>query len=222
MSVKSGKDTASKKDFKSNKSYKRNGTDFTDEGVFDASETASRRDSEIGIIDVRPIYNGEVKEIEFSFDLPSEDYGFEDVVFDSPINVSGKVTRRATGRGGSEDFTELSLCVCADITAKCARCLCEIPDTLEYTQSYSLTKSANSEDGEEYICVKHGRLDLYETARSLFLLNLPMRFLCDEDCKGICFTCGKNLNEGDCDCESDAEEKKVDPRLAALLDIEID
>ena len=31
-------------------------------------------------------------------------------------------------------------------------------------------------------------------------LDLPAKFLCKEDCKGICFTCGKNLNEGQCSC----------------------
>lgn len=209
MACESGKDRASKKDFRNNNEYTR--------------EDFSERDGDVGIIDVRPIYNGEVKEIEFSFELPSEDYGFADITFDSPIKASGKVTRRAAGRGGSEDFAELYLGVSADITAECARCLCEIPDTLEYTQVYSLTKSVNTDDSEEYICVKHGKLDLYETARDLFLLNVPTRFLCDEDCKGICYSCGKNLNEGECECsKKSAEEKKVDPRLAALLDIEIE
>ena len=37
------------------------------------------------------------------------------------------------------------------------------------------------------------------------------KHLCSEDCKGLCPTCGKDLNEGPCGCG-----KEVDPRLAVL------
>ena len=43
-------------------------------------------------------------------------------------------------------------------------------------------------------------------------LNIPMKPLCREDCKGICPTCGADLNLGPCSCE----EKSVDPRWAGL------
>ncbi|HVR99533.1 MAG TPA: DUF177 domain-containing protein [Thermoanaerobaculia bacterium] len=43
-------------------------------------------------------------------------------------------------------------------------------------------------------------------------LNIPMKPLCREDCKGICPTCGADLNLGACVCE----EKTVDPRWASL------
>jgi uncharacterized protein len=42
-------------------------------------------------------------------------------------------------------------------------------------------------------------------------LNLPAKFLCSDDCKGMCFKCGKDLNSGSCSCEKD-----IDPRLEAL------
>lgn len=43
-------------------------------------------------------------------------------------------------------------------------------------------------------------------------LNIPMKPLCREDCKGICPTCGADLNLGACACE----EKAADPRWAGL------
>jgi uncharacterized protein len=43
-------------------------------------------------------------------------------------------------------------------------------------------------------------------------MEFPLRFLCKEDCKGLCQRCGKNLNEGECGCET----KEFDPRLAPL------
>ena len=43
------------------------------------------------------------------------------------------------------------------------------------------------------------------------MLNMDSRLLCREDCKGLCFRCGKDLNEGPCGCQAEA-----DPRLAVL------
>lgn len=43
-------------------------------------------------------------------------------------------------------------------------------------------------------------------------LNVPMKPLCSEDCKGLCPHCGSNLNEGSCHCQA----TDVDPRWAAL------
>jgi uncharacterized protein len=43
-------------------------------------------------------------------------------------------------------------------------------------------------------------------------LALPMRFLCAEDCRGICPHCGTNRNHGECTCE----DRSPDPRLQVL------
>ena len=59
------------------------------------------------------------------------------------------------------------------------------------------------------------KLDLDELVYSEVIVSLPMKHLCSEECRGICFKCGKNLNDGDCDCP----KKEIDPRLAALADL---
>ncbi|MBR6599034.1 MAG: DUF177 domain-containing protein, partial [Oscillospiraceae bacterium] len=45
-------------------------------------------------------------------------------------------------------------------------------------------------------------IDLKEIAISDLLLQLPSKTLCDEECKGLCPSCGCNLNESQCDCFS--------------------
>ncbi|MGI6643852.1 MAG: YceD family protein [Bacillota bacterium] len=35
------------------------------------------------------------------------------------------------------------------------------------------------------------------------VLNLPMKPLCTDECKGLCPACGGNLNEGDCGCQKE-------------------
>lgn len=60
-------------------------------------------------------------------------------------------------------------------------------------------------------------LDLGALLWEEFVLTLPTKPLCRKDCKGICPTCGKNLNEGACTCEKEGN----DPRMAILRDLKI-
>lgn len=57
----------------------------------------------------------------------------------------------------------------------------------------------------------HHQIDLTEALRQQIFLNLPMVTLCQEDCKGLCTQCGKDLNTGPCDCEPE-----VDTRMSIL------
>ncbi|MFO7803700.1 MAG: DUF177 domain-containing protein [Desulfovermiculus sp.] len=60
---------------------------------------------------------------------------------------------------------------------------------------------------------RHGlELDLAAVLWEQFILALPVKPLCSEDCQGICSQCGANLNHGDCGCDHDAP----DPRLEVL------
>lgn len=46
-------------------------------------------------------------------------------------------------------------------------------------------------------------IDLTESVREDILLFFPQRFLCSEACKGLCVSCGANLNNGACTCSND-------------------
>lgn len=60
-----------------------------------------------------------------------------------------------------------------------------------------------------------GAVDIDELVREQVLLTLPLRILCQEDCKGLCPTCGADLNTETCGCE----QREIDPRWAALADL---
>lgn len=45
-------------------------------------------------------------------------------------------------------------------------------------------------------------------------LGMPMKFVCREDCKGLCYRCGVDLNEGRCSCP----KEDMDPRMSVLLE----
>ena len=60
-------------------------------------------------------------------------------------------------------------------------------------------------------------LDVTELLRDVLLAGQPMKNLCKADCKGLCPSCGANLNDGECGCDKFI----VDPRLAALKGLKI-
>jgi uncharacterized protein len=59
---------------------------------------------------------------------------------------------------------------------------------------------------------REGAIDLVQLLREQFQLALPMKPLCTDACRGLCVTCGANLNRVTCTCRPQWE----DPRLAAL------
>ena len=70
-------------------------------------------------------------------------------------------------------------------------------------------------DEEDIILFDGHEVELDDIVRDRFLMNLSGRYLCRDDCKGLCPVCGHNLNEGDCGCN----REYIDPRWQALADI---
>jgi uncharacterized protein len=71
------------------------------------------------------------------------------------------------------------------------------------------------EEDLEVVFVADGELDLAELAAEQILLGLPMRWVCNEACRGLCPQCGANRNqENACTCEPE-----TDPRWQALADL---
>ena len=95
----------------------------------------------------------------------------------------------------------------------CDRCASDFDQDMELPIDVVLVNElANEENEDEGVFPLDGdEADLDEIVRTIFVLNMDSKLLCSEDCKGLCFRCGKNLNHGMCDCK-----KEIDPRLAAL------
>src|SRR5215212_228399 len=91
----------------------------------------------------------------------------------------------------------------------CRRCLKPVEGMLK-AEVQELVE-ANHREGETYR-LGHDFVDLEPLAREALVLDLPLAPLCREDCRGLCPTCGADLNLGDCDCPP----ADVDPRWAAL------
>ena len=161
------------------------------------------------ILDMRPMLRGETDRIRFDYPLtPDLPDGAE---FDGDAHVVGEVTDEA-------GYMRLILTAKVSYHTECARCLEPVGGdfsvTLERTVAAegTLTEEQLEENVDEYAVIEDGKLDLDETIREELLLSFPMRFLCQEDCPGLCPKCGKPRREGDCGCPT----FEPDPRLAVL------
>ena len=57
-------------------------------------------------------------------------------------------------------------------------------------------------------------LDLSEAVRQYFGFSMPFKPICREDCKGLCLTCGTDLNETECSCDMVIRDPRWGPLLA--------
>ena len=103
--------------------------------------------------------------------------------------------------------------VTTTIHGVCDRCASDFDREMEIPINVVLvTELSNEDDEDEWVFPLEGdSADLEDIVRTVFVLNMDSKLLCREDCKGLCCRCGKNLNNGSCDCQ-----KELDPRFAAL------
>ena len=158
---------------------------------------------------MRPMLRGETSRIEIDFFLPPELPDGAEIMGDA--HVVGDVTDQA-------GYMHLHLTASVDYRAECARCLEPVSGSfsvsLERTVATkdSLSEKQLEENVDEYAVIEGGSLDLDELIREELLLCFPMRFLCSDDCPGLCPKCGKALRLGECGCP----KTEPDPRLAVL------
>jgi len=96
----------------------------------------------------------------------------------------------------------------AAVEQECRRCLSPVIQRVDDTVDMYFSEIGPDEEeieGEVYpMPVRGAELDLTEAVREQVLLRVPEFAVCREDCRGFCPQCGKNLNEGDCDCVPEA------------------
>lgn len=104
------------------------------------------------------------------------------VKFSSPIKIRAvisKITNAVTA--------DLSLK--ASMQMDCSRCLNKFE--VNFEKKLRLTYSVDKSESV---------IDLSPDIREAIIFDYPIKPLCSPDCKGLCLKCGKNLNEGVCDC----------------------
>ncbi len=143
-------------------------------------------------VDLLTIINNTEKEINFEGKTTFTDNGCK-----VDCNVEGK----ASSFSGQ---IEIAISIDAVVDTKCARCLkpLQLPVRMEVEEAV----------GEEGVVLEGTILNVSNIVKNNIVAELPIRFLCKEDCKGICSTCGADLNITECNCK----HEYFDERFAVL------
>lgn len=165
-------------------------------------------------VDITDVVSNEnksvTKEVEFEFT------SFDSKLGNFPISKKTPFTLQLT----NEENKRLLIQTEVDVTIEipCDRCLAPVNTDLHleiYKELPIGETEMSDEDEEECDYVDGFNLDVDRLIYGEILVNWPMKVLCKEDCKGICRTCGVNLNLQTCDCQ----KTELDPRMAAIQDI---
>ena len=124
--------------------------------------------------------------------------------FLSPVSAAGRVT---SGAG----VLTLTGTVSASALCRCDRCGREFTRDFSVPMEFPLAEDLQDEEDPDYFPIVEDGVDLDEIVTTAFVLELDSKLLCRPDCRGLCPRCGRNLNDGPCDCVPEA-----DPRLAVL------
>ena len=144
-----------------------------------------------------------------------------EVDFEGIVQLNRARLNLSIQKSGEEFFCQGQ--VNASVKLTCARCLEEFDRELDNSTDFIVCSKQwhderrAVEDNEEYVFFQGSDLqaDVSDMVRQAVIMSMSMKPLCSEDCKGLCPSCGTNLNESSCDCKSG----KVDPRWDALKKI---
>ena len=155
------------------------------------------------------LFNGGIRSIPLDYEFDFSEHEFGGVFpFTTPVTLKGKIENTA---GIVTVDAEIEFV----LESHCDRCACEVKLPFRIDMNHGLVSSLNDEENDDYILVENMKLDIEQLTSEDIYLALPAKILCKEDCKGVCSSCGADLNEGPCGCK-----KEIDPRWAGLFDLE--
>ena len=158
-------------------------------------------------LDLRELMAAEGGSLPFAYDmnLAGLEFSGEKPLTDL-VHIEGAILNRA-------GILSLQAKLQTTLSTYCARCLKPLRIKKELAVTQPLVTGLADEENEDYILFEGGQLDLDPILETALVLSMDMRFLCSEECLGLCPNCGSDLNEDPCDCE-----KEIDPRLLKLKD----
>lgn len=152
-----------------------------------------------------------------SVEIPLEMDEFSTKPGSYKITDKRPMTIKFTGLGKKKVNMEAELFVV--LLMPCDRCLEDVKQEIYINTSKEInlgdTDGAQRDVLDEMTYLDGMSFDAEKFAYGEILMNLPMKILCSEDCRGICNRCGMNLNHGDCGCDT----TEIDPRMAKAMEV---
>lgn len=165
-------------------------------------------------IELSDILSVDDKEIDVPAELEMERFiskmGDYEIISKSPFYIHLK-------NMGKRRFS-LSTAINIELNIPCDRCLTDVGYRMNINVNKDIDMNESSGDEEsddEFFYIQDNTLDVEKFAYNEILVNLPMKVLCSENCKGICNRCGANLNSQTCNCDT----TELDPRMSKIRDI---
>jgi uncharacterized protein len=156
----------------------------------------------------------ELRPVSFEVDIPPGEIDFETKLKQSSaLHSEGRAELLNSSLGEIRIVGDLNV----QIKSVCDRCaepagyLIENHFDLIYMPSGEANNGGEKEIDEAGVEVGYydgNGLELDDVLREVVLLALPMQLVCSDDCKGVCPTCGQNLNQNDCNCQPQAADDR--------------
>lgn len=149
------------------------------------------------------VHSGEALPFDFELDLSELDFhGTHPIV--EPVHVTGQVRNHA----GLLMMTGTAV---TNLHVNCDRCGKPFQRVMELPFEHMLADHLEDEENDEIVLLDGSVLNADDVIEDDFVYGMDTSDLCKEDCKGRCFRCGADLNEGECKCKPE-----IDPRMAVL------
>ncbi|HEX6048538.1 MAG TPA: DUF177 domain-containing protein [Gemmatimonadaceae bacterium] len=121
----------------------------------------------------------------------------DDVRPSRPVHVVGRLSAAGPGRYYFSGHLD------GEAADECRRCLTDVSVAVSEDVQLLFVEEGTEGDDDPDVFVVDGRaydLDLRPALREQWVLAVPAFVQCRDDCKGLCPTCGADLNAGACDC----------------------
>jgi len=147
----------------------------------------------IDLTDIIKNVNGKL-DIDKEFSMPDISFLGEQFSFNKDCKLSGNIINNSKA-------LELNVIVKGSASVHCARCGKPLTVDIKFPISETLIREGTEiSDAEDVILYTGKEIELDDIIVSSFLMNVPVKYLCREDCKGLCQNCGADLNVGECNC----------------------
>lgn len=167
------------------------------------------------LLDLSELLSGNCRIRTFEAKVSMESFETADGEYDIVTKTEPEITVTATGNRKFLVTGEGSV----TLNIPCGRCLEMVETPVDYVIERELDFNEGNEQSDErleemsYIDGYH--LDVDKLVYMEILINMPLRVLCSDNCKGLCIKCGANLNQGECGCD----REQLDPRMSVIQDI---
>lgn len=161
----------------------------------------------IDLSDIIKDYGGRMN-VSALIEMDDTDFLGESFEFQKPLSINGTIVNNTKS-------LELSAKAEGEMQVHCARCSKPFIVPVKFRINEVLVPEDAETSDEETVVFSGEELDISEIVQNSFLMSVSGKYLCSEDCKGLCPTCGADLNDGECNCVND----DIDPRWADLQKI---